>query len=289
MKYFIDTEFLEGPQKERFPISLFRKNTPPTIDLISIGIVAEDGREYYAISKDFNLKEAWNRFDWKTDGPLPDVKHRQKGMSSTLAEEAIYRAIPKKVYWLRENVLRPIFDELFSKSLQNDNNFVKNNFFTAYSGFSYGHLKALINYYGQTNKKIAEEIENFTQVAVTKECKNGSLIIGATEDMQPIRANFVWDNPEFYAYYADYDWVVFCWLFGKMMDLPSNFPMYCRDLKQVLDERQKELSDIERIRFKYIGKIKNHPNFPKQDPSKSHNAIEDARWNKKLYEFLKQL
>jgi hypothetical protein len=56
MKYFIDTEFLEGTQKESFPISLFRKQTPPTIDLISIGIVAEDGREYYAISKDFNLK-----------------------------------------------------------------------------------------------------------------------------------------------------------------------------------------------------------------------------------------
>ena len=40
--YYIDTEFLEGTQKENFPISLFRKNTPPTIDLISIGIVAED-------------------------------------------------------------------------------------------------------------------------------------------------------------------------------------------------------------------------------------------------------
>ena len=59
MKYFIDTEFLEGTQKESFPTSLFRKNTPPTIDLISIGIVDENGREYYAISKDFNLKEAW--------------------------------------------------------------------------------------------------------------------------------------------------------------------------------------------------------------------------------------
>jgi len=41
MKYFIDTEFLEGSQKERFPVSLFRKHTKPTIDLISIGIVAE--------------------------------------------------------------------------------------------------------------------------------------------------------------------------------------------------------------------------------------------------------
>ena len=52
MKYFLDTEFLEGTQKKWFG------QTKPTIDLISIGIVCEDGREYYAISKDFNLKEA---------------------------------------------------------------------------------------------------------------------------------------------------------------------------------------------------------------------------------------
>jgi len=58
MKFYIDTEFTEGTQKEKFPISLFRKNTLPTIDLISIGIISEDNRKYYSISKDFNLKEA---------------------------------------------------------------------------------------------------------------------------------------------------------------------------------------------------------------------------------------
>ena len=36
MKYFLDTEFLEGSQKTWFG------HTKPTIDLISIGIVAED-------------------------------------------------------------------------------------------------------------------------------------------------------------------------------------------------------------------------------------------------------
>ena len=61
MKYFLDTEFIEGNQKRFFG------KTKPTIDLISIGMVAEDGREYYAISKDFNLKEAWNRYDIVTE------------------------------------------------------------------------------------------------------------------------------------------------------------------------------------------------------------------------------
>ena len=35
MKYFYDTEFIEDGS---------------TIELISIGVVAEDGREYYAVS-----------------------------------------------------------------------------------------------------------------------------------------------------------------------------------------------------------------------------------------------
>lgn len=42
--------------------------------------------------------------------------------------------------------------------------------------------------------------------------------------------------PEFWGYYADYDWVAFCWLFGAMIDLPKGWPMYCRDLKQVADD-----------------------------------------------------
>lgn len=59
--YYIDTEFLEGTQK-KFPFG----NTKPTIDLISLGLVDEKDRIYYAISKDFNLKEAWNRWQQRT-------------------------------------------------------------------------------------------------------------------------------------------------------------------------------------------------------------------------------
>ena len=266
MNYYIDTEFLEGTQKEKFPIYLFRKNTPPTIDLISIGIVTEDGREYYAISKDFNLKEAWNRFQREEETPF----EKQNGWKG------------KKVYWIRENILRPIFDELLSKSIKDNGDFVKNNFFTSFSGFNFSHLESLINYYGKTNKQISEEIKNFTQVAVTKECENGSLIIGATEDMKAIRANFVWDNPKFYAYYADYDWVAFCWLFGKMINLPKGFPMYCIDLKQEFDN-EVYLGQVKEL---YLD-LKNHSKYPKQE--NEHNALSDARWNKKLHEFLNNL
>lgn len=255
MKYYIDTEFLEGTQKEKFPINLIRKNTPQTIDLISIGIVSKDNREYYAISKDFNLKEAWNRYDLK----LHSGDRRNQG-------DGTY-----KEYWIRENVLRPIFDELFSKSLIDKGSFVRDNYFTAYSGFTYGHLKALINYYGKTNKQIAEEIESFT----TQYAEN--------EDE-------IWDKPEFYAYYADYDWVAFCWLFGKMINLPSTFPMYCRDLKQILDEKYmlQENKYTNKTRLEAWNEdVKRLPNYPKQE--NEHNALEDARWNKKLHEFLNKI
>ena len=55
MNYYIDTEFIEGKQKKQF-LGFNLGETKPTIDLISIGVVCENGEEYYAISKDFNLK-----------------------------------------------------------------------------------------------------------------------------------------------------------------------------------------------------------------------------------------
>lgn len=65
-------------------------------------------------------------------------------------------------------------------------------------------------------------------------------------------------KPEFWAYYADYDWVVLCQIFGRMIDLPKDWPMYCRDLKQLLDEKNIRVA--------------------KQDETQEHSAINDARW-----------
>lgn len=48
---------------------------------------------------------------------------------------------------------------------------------------------------------------------------------------------FAGNEPEFWAYYAGYDWVALCQMYGTMLDLPQTWPMYCRDLKQLLDER----------------------------------------------------
>lgn len=287
MNYYIDTEFLEGPQKEKFPISLFRKETKPTIDLISIGIVSEElnepasgggilkERSYYAISKDFNLEEAWNRFDIsETESWGKDDKRN-------------------KVYWIRENVLKPIWIDLFLL-YESDFTFLKGKAYDAFEQelkngehdklFTFKSLKALVNRYGKTNKEIAKEIRNFIYLENKKE--GGQAVLGSFFPNK-------YPNPKFYAYYADYDWVAFCWLFGKMMDLPKGFPMYCRDLKQIVDE------SCERITFEarktspncpavtHESMKNNNPLYPKQE--NEHSAICDARFNRDLHKFLNNL
>lgn len=75
---------------------------------------------------------------------------------------------------------------------------------------------------------------------------------------------FVGTKPEFWAYYADYDWVALCQLFGTMMDLPKGWPMFCLDIKQAAH---------------MIG----NPRLPEQGKGE-HNALADARWNRIAWE-----
>lgn len=55
MRYFYDTEFIEDGR---------------TIDLISIGVVAEDGREFYAVSTEFDPERAGT---WVRTNVLPKL------------------------------------------------------------------------------------------------------------------------------------------------------------------------------------------------------------------------
>lgn len=214
MKYFLDTEFIEGFHKP-----LFGKRRH-FIDLISIGIVAEDGREYYAISNEFDPKDA---------DP-----------------------------WVQKNVLGPLEEELN----RNIPSFARHQ-------FNYNPtFKELLKKFGKSNKVISEEIVKFVNGVGCLE----QLRSGLWPDMKEVELhnpNKMGNaQPEFYGYYADYDWVLFCSLFGRMVDLPDGFPMYCIDLKQMMDENR-------------LSKEWKQQHCP--DPVGEHNAIVDARWNKKLY------
>ena len=241
MKYFYDTEFLEGPQTKSL-LGLPVGKTPPTIDLISIGIVSEDEREYYAVSKEFNLKEAWNQFDLKINKAFP------------IGPEYY------KVYWIRENILKPIYYEWVDKS----------------ESFTYKNFKRLLNKYGKTRKEIKKEVFDFVNPNLgwpitsysSSDLKEGGYLYEEFEkhNVEGIDGRYV-AQPEFYGYYADYDHVVLSWLFGKMIDLPSGFPMYTKDLKQMLDV---------------------FPNTEKPKQTNSHNALADAKWNFELYKVLEK-
>lgn len=171
MKYFLDTEFIEYPC---------------TIDLISIGIVAEDGREFYAINKECDYSKASQ--------------------------------------WVKENVLDKLPPPYYGLDP---------------AGGKYDSVVLIATYPYMTRAEIAAGILEFTRPSI---------------------------KPEFWGYYADYDWVVFCWLFGTMMQLPKGYPMYCRDIKQLCNS---------------LG----NPELPKQT-GRDHHALEDALHHKKCFEYL---
>lgn len=74
VQYFYDTEFIENGR---------------TIDLVSIGVVAEDGREFYAVSKEFDANAAgpWVR---RNVLPLLPPKSDAAWMSRAQIRDRLY-------------------------------------------------------------------------------------------------------------------------------------------------------------------------------------------------------
>ena len=182
MKYFFDTEFIEN-------------GSDSPIYLLSIGIVSEDGREYYA-QKDYEKFPQGS--DWVARNVFPSLLHFDMG----LQERSCVRARPS-----------------------NHPN---------YASCSQVGCPWKLHY------DLRDEIRDF--------CNPEQ-----------------YGKPEFWAYYADYDWVALCQLFGSMLDLPKGWPMYCQDIKQFC------LS---------VG----DPPLPSQEGE--HHALTDAKWNKVAYDFL---
>lgn len=171
MRYFIDFEFIEDGH---------------TIDPLSVGIVAEDGREYYAESNEANL---------------------------FIAND-----------WVKANVIPQLWSQRTDKR--------EGNIWSR----EHNQIGGLIS-----RARMATEIRSFCDPEQ-------------------------YGKPEFWGYYADYDWVALCQLFGTMMDLPKGWPMYCRDLKQWCDD---------------LG----NPRLPEQGKGE-HHALADARWNREAWHFL---
>lgn len=174
VRYHYDTEFLEDGK---------------TIDLISIGIATEDGREFYAVSNEFDTRRV--------------ARHN----------------------WLMENVMSSIEHEQFIVADHDGMPYVRDIHVTDKDSMS------------------------------REDIKNGILAF----------VDGTW--PEFWNWYGAYDHVALCQLFGRMIDLPSKFPMFSADIKQ-------------------LHKAAGSPDMPKQ-PSGAHNALADAKFNIVRYRYLK--
>jgi len=159
-RFFYDTEFIEYPC---------------TIDLISIGIVGEDGSDFYGINWDCNFDKA-----------------------SQWVKDNVITQLPPKAHPAEDNPW-------------------------------------------MTHHQLGNAVLNF---------------------LKPSKV----DPVELWGYYADYDHVALCWLFGSMVDLPAGMPMFTLDVKQLALSLGNPKIEI---------------------PNESHHdALADARWTKKAYEFL---
>lgn len=174
MKYFFDTEFIEDGK---------------TIELLSIGVVAEDGRELYLENREANLSKAND--------------------------------------WVKEHVFTQM---LWTLKVQVSREYI---------------AQALLYF---VNEIPIEDVDQLGMAGISQ------LITPKDK------------KPEFWAYFADYDWVILCQLYGRMIDLPENWPMYCRDFKQLLD------TEAPGARLNKL---------PESD---AHNALGDARWLKREFE-----
>lgn len=77
---------------------------------------------------------------------------------------------------------------------------------------------------------------------------------------------FCGQRPRFWAYFGSYDWVLLCQLYGRMLDVPKDWPNFVMDVQQ--------LRVMMGVR-----------DLPKQE-GVEHNALSDAIWTKRAWEYL---
>jgi hypothetical protein len=196
VKFFLDTEFNE---RGRFY----------PLELISIGIVCENGKRLYLENVEADRKLC---NDWVKENVLVHLN------TSREIQEAILDKIPFDTNGLLMSEQESIGD------------------------FCHRDTYNLM-----TIREIACRVKDFISL--------NSLAIG--------------NKPEFWGYFCDYDWVIFCQLFGTMIELPKGFPYYCNDLKQLVKFYEINLSLDELTKTK-----------------SNHNALQDAKQIKNGYDII---
>ncbi len=95
---------------------------------------------------------------------------------------------------------------------------------------------------------------------------------------------------EFWGYFADYDWVLFSQIFGRMIDLQSvikQLPMLCMDIKQEMKRLRVSRDELDFFMEDWLNNTDAH--VYKGDTIGPHHCLYDARWNKEAHEVLERL
>jgi len=163
MQYLIETKFLDNSK------SFWFRKPKNELQIISFEVKNSDEDVYFGVSKEFNIKEAWNK--------ITSIETSNNDGSKNY---------PKKDYFLRKNVLLPILYRLayldFKESSQNVIDFEESEKKLLYNkGVKYDvfidlcfphsysvnieTLKYLINKYGKTNFDLVNETTKFSVVS----------------------------------------------------------------------------------------------------------------------------
>ncbi len=223
-----------------------------------------------------------------------DIGHGSRTYNA-ISSEYEYKYASK---WVKGNVIAPLFSVTVHGDARN------------HTTLSHFH-----KHYGKPIKQIAKEIFEFVNPGLGfrySELNNSEIKTSGNMDSHfNIHNVALIDNryvarPTFKTYFGSYDWVLFCSLFGTMMELPSGFPMYTIDLKQELDKKVTTLNlftsdtimgdaiigpDVLDGRpstfdekLKWIKSTKEYP-----EDNDNHLSLHDALWNQKLDKFIQSI
>lgn len=317
MKYFLDTDYIEVQKKKKF-LNIPYGKASYSIDLISVALSAEDDRKYYAISKDFDIKYAWNKYETLefntirskdngrsyemlfidlTDDVLTEASNKEK--ITGISYDIIYKEGKIKYYSIRDTILKNIWLELSDKEY--NETAVYGDHMPMYNekGFNYAEIKRLINKYGKTNYQISNEIRNFCSIGsiISNKGLNQKYYKTYSEDLQEYIVKEIklnndptnYDpNPNFYVYSDMKIKNAFFTLFNQEVEVPSNFSKDFIYLESEFHRLQHNMYFLSQIKsWVYSEKLEHHPGYPKSNTK--FDCLSRANWIKEVYEFLSKL
>lgn len=223
----------------------FNNSDPSVVDIISVAVVTEKSM-YYGISREFNIESA-------------------------MSDE-----------WLRENVMKKIFEEHIGLTDGEFNN---------------GSIATIVDTVGKTVKELGDDVYNivnpkfkqkYPTIGISKilvdpdKCQDKRKLKSEMElhgDMD-YKPSFT----KFYGWHSEFDWICLCILYGGMKMLPIGYAPDMVNIKQYLTELCDDMKG-DLLADNILDSFRKHPIF--QSNKNAHHPLDDAKWNMEVYNLIK--